>query len=43
MTNFLDNIHRLFFIKDTRRFGDWSLSPSSGKMDTYSVGPNRQS
>jgi hypothetical protein len=29
-------IHRHF---DTRRFGDWILSPSSGK--TYSVGSNR--
>jgi hypothetical protein len=35
--NFLDIIHRFSVIK-TRRFGDWSLSPSSGK--TYSVGSN---
>jgi hypothetical protein len=41
MTNFLDIIHRLSLIKDTRRFGDWSLPPSSGKKDTYSFGPNR--
>jgi hypothetical protein len=35
-------IHRLSLVKKiTRRFGDWSLSPSSGKKDTYSVGPNR--
>jgi hypothetical protein len=40
MTNFLDIIHRLSLTKDTRRFGDWSLSLSSGKKDTYSVGPN---
>jgi hypothetical protein len=43
MTNFLHIIHRLSLIKDTRRFGDWSLSPSSGKKDTYNVGPNRAS
>jgi hypothetical protein len=36
MTNFLDIIHRLSLIKEThtRRFGDWSLSPSSGKKRT---------
>jgi hypothetical protein len=28
VTNFLDIIHRLSLIKNTRRFGDWSLSPS---------------
>jgi hypothetical protein len=27
------------FLKKTQRFGDWILSPSSGK--TYSVGSNR--
>jgi hypothetical protein len=43
MTNFLDTVHRLSSIKDTRRFGDWNLSPSSGKNDTYSVGPERDS
>jgi hypothetical protein len=37
---FLDIIHRPVFIYlKTKRFGDWILSPSSGK--TYSVGPNR--
>jgi hypothetical protein len=35
---FLDITHRPFFIKK-QRFGDWILSPSSGK--TYSVGLNR--
>jgi hypothetical protein len=30
ITNFLDIIHRLSIIKKGR-FGDWSLSPSSGK------------
>jgi hypothetical protein len=36
MTNFLDIIDRLSLIKKThtRRFGDWSLSPSSGKKGT---------
>jgi hypothetical protein len=29
----------VLFIFKTQRFGDWILSPSSGK--TYSVGPNR--
>jgi hypothetical protein len=43
---FLDIIHRPVFIQKHRpvyfsvqRFGDWILSPSSGK--TSSVGPNR--
>jgi hypothetical protein len=43
---FLDIIRRLVFIEKppfyflkTQRFGDWILSPPSGK--TYSVGPNR--
>jgi hypothetical protein len=36
---FLDIIHRPVFIYNTKRFGDWILSPSSG--GTYSVGPNR--
>jgi hypothetical protein len=31
VTNFLDIIHRLSLIKDKRRSGDWSPSPSSGK------------
>jgi hypothetical protein len=31
----------VLFLFKTQRFGDWILSPSSGK--TYSVGPNRQS
>jgi hypothetical protein len=31
MTNFLDIIHCLSLIKNTRRFGDWGMSPSSGK------------
>jgi hypothetical protein len=32
ITNFLDIIHRLSLIeKYTRRFEDWSLSPSSSK------------
>jgi hypothetical protein len=31
MTNFMDIIHRLMMIiKNTRRFGEWNLSPSSG-------------
>jgi hypothetical protein len=41
MTKFLDIFHRLSLIKDTRRFGDCNLSPSSGKKDTYSVGLNK--
>jgi hypothetical protein len=42
---FLDIMHRRFYLKTalfifkTQRFGDWILSPSSGK--TYSVGLNR--
>jgi hypothetical protein len=43
---FLDIIHCLVFIQKRppvylkkQRFGDWILSPSSGR--TYSVGPNR--
>jgi hypothetical protein len=31
MRNFLDIIHLSLIKKHTRRFGDWSLSPSSGK------------
>jgi hypothetical protein len=30
-TPVLDFIHRLSLVKDARRFGDWSLSPSKGK------------
>jgi hypothetical protein len=29
----------VLFIFQTQRFGDWIMSPSSGK--TYTVGPNR--
>jgi hypothetical protein len=40
MTNFLDIIYRLFLIKkNTRRFGDWSMSPSSGKRTSTLLGP----
>jgi hypothetical protein len=34
MTNFMD-IHNLMMIKNTRRFGDWNLSPSSGNREGY--------
>jgi hypothetical protein len=39
MTNFLNIIHRLFSIKNTWCFGDWSLSPSSGKRTPTLLGP----
>jgi hypothetical protein len=36
----LDIIHRPVFRLETRRFGDWILSPFS--YGTYSDGPNRK-
>jgi hypothetical protein len=38
MTIFLDIIHRLALIKDTQRFGDWSLSLSTGKRTPTLLG-----
>jgi hypothetical protein len=38
MTNFLAIIHRRSLIKNTRRFGDWSLSLSSGKRTPALLG-----
>jgi hypothetical protein len=39
MTNFLDIIHRVILIKNTRRFGDWSLFLSSGKKTLILLRP----
>jgi hypothetical protein len=39
MTNFLDIIHRVSFSNNTRRFGDWCLSLSSGKKTPILLGP----
>jgi hypothetical protein len=38
MTNFLDIIHCLSLVKNTQRFGDWNLCPSSGKRTPTLLG-----